>query len=297
MICERQERAEYGTARGCSATQTPRPLNGRMVFRISAFLFAIVVLGGSPAPGSDIDARVAGAIELCGLSAQLERLSQAVFSALSGDIFPSDRKKDEAWNLLKRRADKSTLLPLLHGAVRSSLVDETHLDAVTTFYSSGIGKKIARATAHALNPEVLAGLRENLHMSRTMSPERRSLLERVAKAQQVAEFNFRLLEAAVRGLGEGAAKMAGKEERTEQTTAMMNTAVLRAQSGRKASDETALAALARSLHGLTDVELGTAAAFFESPAGKWFQGSVMEGLEAAVFKTSSELGAITAGMK
>ncbi|MFH0823131.1 MAG: hypothetical protein V2B18_10310 [Pseudomonadota bacterium] len=297
MICEKPERAESATRSGYLMTQTPRPLNGRMVFRISAFLFAIVVLSGSSAPGSDIDARVAGAIELCGLSAQLEMLSRAVFSALSGYIVPCDRKMDEGWNLLKRRADKSTLLPLLHGAVRSRLVDETHLDAVTNFYSSGIGKKIARAGAQTLNPEVLAGLRENRHMSRIMSPERRSLLERVAKAQQVAEINFRLLEAAVRGLGEGAAKMAGKEERTGETTAMMNTAVLREQSGRKASAETAPAALARSLHGLTDVELGTAAVFFESPAGKWFQDAVTEGLEAAVFKTGFELGAVTAGMK
>ena len=232
---------------------------------------------------------------LSGVTGQLNMLGGAILRAIPGDAFPDSRTRNRIGSLLRQAAGKEKLAPLIRQSIRENFSREK-IEQVIDFYDSKLGRKVGRIAHGALEPRVLKGVREKRNIINTLSEPRLPMLRRLAKAEQATRSNTQLLKSAVRGLVKGYLEGESTErDLSAETRRKLATVDKEIRQGKRRSREIALTAFAYMFRSLKDDELEKVAAFYESEAASWFRKGVQAGLDEAVFKTATALGAMMIG--
>lgn len=258
-------------------------------------LIVIICFAAAPVSADEPDKLIDRVLMLSGVTGQLDMLGRAILGAIPRDAFPDARTRNRMGSLLHRGAGKEKLVPLIRESLRENFSREK-IEQVIDFYDSKLGRKVGRIANGALDPKVLKGVREGRHIINTLSETRLQILRRLAKAEQATQSNTQLLRTAVRGLVNGYREGESAETDLSAETSRKLTAVDKEiRQGERRSREIALTAFAYMFRSLKDDELEKVAAFYESEAASWFRKGVQAGLDKAVFKTATALGAVLIG--
>ncbi len=225
----------------------------------------------------DPDLSIDKALELSGLTAQLEALPTAILSAVPDEDFPAGTNRNESRKLARKIAEGQSVQATVRYAVRAKC-DAEEIRRVVGFYSTSMGRKVGRIQRSALSDNTLQGVREGWKIVGSLNPDRLALVKRLVKADSVTRRNERLLRSAIRGLAEGASP-SGDPDSTNKKVEEVEKAI---RSLKETTDNTALVAFAYTFRSLRDNELKELAAFRESEPAMKFGEAVQEGMEEAV---------------
>lgn len=255
-------------------------------FLAVCFCVWIVVHAPSGCCGRN-DVLIDKALNLSGLSGQLESLPAAVLSAVPEDAFPDPKTKEEIGSLLKKAAGKDRLLPLVREALLENF-NQDMIDQVIGFYDSKLGRKVGRLQGNALAPALMKSVREGRKTTVSMDDARLDLLRRAIKAERVAQYNDTLLHGFIKGLIDGSLGDPGSRDPTNREALEGIEKGIRFDEAR--AEEIALVAFAHVFRSLDDKELGELVAHKESQAAAWFDISLQKGLNRAAYETGKTLG-------
>lgn len=229
------------------------------------------------------DALIVKVMDVSGLTAQLELLPEAVFSALPADVLPDRQRIEELRRLFRSRDGKTAMVSRVAGSLKADYGRDM-ITRVLAFYDSPLGKRFSKLQAAAMNSDALRETREAHRLITSMEPPRLQILKRIIVAEQVAALNSLLLRRFVRGLVHGSeapatAKVDGADEPSRRIEDML-------RGVEAGSETTALVACANTLRSMKDGELEELAVFLESPAADWYRRVVAKGLQQAVYEVA-----------
>jgi hypothetical protein len=229
------------------------------------------------------DALIVKVMESSGLTAQLELLPEAVFSALPGDVLPDRQRTEELRRLFRSRDSKTAMLSRVTGSLKANY-DRDLLVRIQAFYETSLGKRVSKLQAAAMNSEALKETREAHKLVTSMEPSRLQIIKRIVAAEQAVALNSVLLRQFTRGLIHGSeAPTTAKVDSTNEPSRRIEDMLRALESG---SETTALVACANTLRPVKDSELEELAVFLESPAAEWFRHTVAKGLQQAVYEVA-----------
>jgi len=257
-------------------------------------LIALVLLTTGPARADETDMAIDRALRLSGAAQQVGMIGRSILAAIPADAFPDGRTKRRADSLLKKWTRTDSLIPLIRDAIRTNLKREK-LEQVLGFYESRLGRKVGRLAERALDPSVMKQVRVGRGIVARLSESRRSILQRIIKAEGVAEFNAGLLQSVIQGLMIGYVDTRGETaRRMDEIRRKLETVESKIRLGKDRTEQIALAAFAHTFKSLKDEELEKLARYQESDAASWFREGVQKGLDRAVLRSSEALGRILA---
>lgn len=269
-----------------------RSYEAMMPTRIPDVSFAAVVaflLLASLLPGDsradDFDLLIDKALDLSGLTAQLEALPAAILNAVPDEAFPTGKKRSDSKERGRNLIDERSVEVIVHQAVRRHCSAEV-VAKIVGFYGSNFGKKVARIQKTALSDSTLQGIREGWKIVASLEPDRLALIERLVMLNRVGRRNARLLEAAIQGLAEGVAP----SEPPHVTAKKVEEVGEAIRSMESTGQNTALVAYAHTFRSLRDGELKELVSFQESEAADRFGEAVHEGMTEAVKQIARAVG-------
>lgn len=257
---------------------------------VALLLITALTVAVATASGEKPTELIGEALDRSGMSRQIDRLPETILAALPANAFPRDASRREVQRRVRKISDTDRLKRLVADAL---LRDFRRDDLIATlkFYRTPAGRKLRRAASRALSPQVLKRVREERDIVTSLTEKRRALLERIVRAEEVAAANERLTQAVVRGLARGYGKTAADRDGKSPISAdELSPPELRSVVDSAALDEIALTSYAYMLRNLSSEQLERIARFHESPAGKWFRSTTVDGLNEAAFRAAEAVG-------
>ncbi len=270
------------TALGVRAMWNSMPLRG--ILCLCALILPSSAYADEPSDSVEKLLRVSG------VTAQLDDLPAAILSATPGDALPSSKLKVEALNAMKK-AGVGEGRKVLASAVRDALT-AAELQQALTFYTSRLGRKVAKAQENALDGSTLRNIRESRKMAATVGKSRSTILQRLAENDGTRDTYTRMLAAVVRGILVGS--FGSDEDGAAQAAPHLSDSLRMVDKfmGKDSTrlDDTRLTAYAYTYRSLDDKELQEFLDFTVTETGRKLSLAVQRGMDEAVFVVARGLG-------
>lgn len=263
-----------------------------MLMRIPSTRYAAIVMFfmmacvlESFAGADEIDTLIEKALEMSGMTAQLEALPTVIVSAIPDENFPTVPKRKESKEKSRKPLDRRIVQQFVNAAVRKHCDSET-IKKIVGFYGTSVGRKVGRLQRSALSEQSLQSIREGWKIVATLDPDRLTLIRRLVIANNVRERNAQLLRAAIQGLAQGASPSV-TPDLTAKKVAEVGKAIRNLE---ETTQNTALVAFAYIFRSLRNEELEELVLFQESESGTMFSEAIHRGTRDAVTRIAEDVG-------
>ncbi len=235
-----------------------------LVAILLVILAVILFIGHASANQNELVLKL---LKTSGVTSQLDQIHSSIWMAVPLDAFANDTQRNEAFRRFRKVLTADYLLSIAHDQFQVSF-DADRIRAVTNFFETGVGRKLARVQKDLLAPHNLKNIRESRRTAALLEGRRSELISRMIQTQRASETNSELADLLVRALLTGKSFSEDGQE-IDQSDAERTTPHVVLE--KNLVNETVLLSYANNLKSFDEDELLALVTFLETPEAQWFQ--------------------------